>query len=75
MKPSDIEVGKTYVNRGAGKTLRTVLEIGKHLREPWFSDAKRKNEPMVKYLQKDRKYTIYLSSFAAWCGKEKEGGE
>lgn len=73
MKPKDIEVGKTYVNRGAGKTSRTVLEIGKHLEANWYSPNERPDEPVVKYLQGTFESTLYLSSFAAWCGKEVKG--
>ena len=75
MKPSDIEVGKTYVNKGKGRTSRTVLEIGTNLKASWLSDTKPPYEPVVKYRQGKWEYTLYLSSFAAWCGKEKEGGE
>lgn len=74
MKPSDIQVGKTYRNRGAGRTTRTVLEIGTHLEAPWYSPNVRPDEPVVKYAQggKSGTNTLYLSSFAAWCGKELE---
>jgi hypothetical protein len=70
MKPSEIQVGKTYCNRGKGKTKRTVLEISFDLEAPWFSSSNRPKEPIVRYRQKSYEANLYLSSFAAWCGKE-----
>ena len=75
MKPKDIEVGKTYTNKGKGRTVRRVLDIGNHLDAPWFSSNKRPAEHVVKYIQEGREYTLYLSSFASWCGREVEGGK
>ena len=54
MKPSEIEVGKIYKNRGAGTTLRIVTAIGPEDevgRPYWFGAENRrpKGEPVVKY--------------------------
>lgn len=70
MSPLKIEVGKTYCNRGKGRTLRTVVEISDKLEAPWFSRSDRSNESVVKYVQNGVEATLYLSSFAAWCGRE-----
>lgn len=70
MSPSKIKVGRTYCNRGKGKTRRTVLEISFDLKAPWFSDNPRPNEPVVRYKQDGLEANLYLSSFASWCGKE-----
>lgn len=71
MKKSDIEVNATYINRGAGKTRRTVLAIGKeHRPEVWYSQNPRPDEPGVKYRQGDYEGTLYLSSFAQWAGRK-----
>jgi hypothetical protein len=70
MSPKQIQVGKTYRNKGAGKTQRTVLEIGTHLQAPWYSMSKRPEEPVVKFSQRNAEYTLYLSSFAQWVGFE-----
>ena len=70
MSPSKIEVGKTYCNRGKGRTRRTVLEISDQLTAPWFSTGERPNEPVVRYKQNGVEETLYLSSFASWCGGE-----
>lgn len=72
MLPSKIEAGKTYCNCGKGLTTRTVLEISRELTAPWYSTNKRPDEPVVRYLQGHAQKTLYLSSFAAWCGKEVE---
>lgn len=72
MKPSEIEVGKTYVNRGAGKTKRKVLAIGLEHRPKIFWNATGvppdQDQPGVLYEQSGRQRSLYLSSFAAWCG-------
>jgi hypothetical protein len=70
MKPSEIQVGVTYVNRGAGRTTRKVLAIGnEHRPEKWLSwrDDTRPDEPGVLYEQKGKQHTLYLSSFAKWA--------
>lgn len=71
MSPKDIEVGKTYRNRGKGQTTRTVLAIGDECRPSyWYGnrDSDTPNEPGVKYKQGDKERTLYLSSFAKWAG-------
>jgi hypothetical protein len=70
MSPKDIEVGKTYCNRGKGKTRRKVLEISDKLEAPWFSSGDRPNETVVRFEQAGEEHTLYLSSFAHWCGRE-----
>jgi predicted alpha/beta superfamily hydrolase len=76
MPPHKIKVGKTYCNRGKGKTRRTVLEIGKHLKAEWYGlstpHSPPPDEPVVKYMQDGNEATLYLSSFAKWAGKEVE---
>lgn len=71
MKPSAIKVGVTYVNKGAGRTQRKVLAIGKeHCPKMFFGDSdKVPNEPGVLYEQAGFQNRLYLSSFAQWCGK------
>lgn len=82
MRPLEIEVGKTYTNRGAGKTTRTVIAIGvEHQpKQYWNATGTPPNseEPGVAYEQKGKLRHLYLHSFAAWCGKEvtpNAGGE
>jgi hypothetical protein len=70
MPPSKIEVGKTYRNRGKGRTLRHVLEISPDLKVYPYSDNKRDGEPVVRFVQSGRECTIYLDSFAQWAGSE-----
>lgn len=72
MPPSQIKVGSTYCNRGKGLTTRTVLEISDKLKAPWFSEE-RPDEPVVRYSQNGIEERLYLSSFAAWCGREVQG--
>ena len=68
MKPSAVKVGVTYVNRGAGRTRRTVLAIGDgHRPDNWFSSKPRPDEPGVLFEQKGQRHTLYLSSFAHWA--------
>ena len=69
MKKSDITVGKTYRNKGAGKTKRKVLAIGDEYRPThYWSPNPPPNEPGVLYEQNGLKNMLYLSSFAQWCG-------
>ncbi|MER2513128.1 MAG: hypothetical protein ABTQ25_12075 [Nitrosomonas ureae] len=71
MSPLEIEVGKTYTNRGAGKTQRTVIAIGDEYRpERFWSSNEPPNEPGVLYEQNGKRRNLYLGSFAQWCGKE-----
>ena len=76
MKPQDIKVGKTYRNRGKGRTTRTVLGIGYHVPPPpWL--GKPENRPALQqecasYLPGGGKPhgVLTLKSFAAWAGGE-----
>jgi len=82
MKPQEIKVGKTYINRGAGTTRRKVLGIGnEHRPKVWHGNGitSPPDEPGVSFEQySDRKghvkagkaCQLYLSSFAAWAGAE-----
>jgi hypothetical protein len=71
MKPSDISVGKTYRNKGAGRTTRRVVDMGTHLPPPhWFSSNPRPGESVVEFVQGNATRRLYLSSFAAWAGSE-----
>lgn len=74
MKPSEIQVGKTYVNRGAGRTRRTVIDIGPHVAPGrWLGDPDKKpapGTPVVRFEQGGVRDSLYLQSFAAWAGKE-----
>ena len=71
MKTSEIQVGKTYVNRGAGRTARKVIAIGnEHRPLNWFGEPNREpNEPGVLYEQKGIQSRLYLSMFAQWAGR------
>lgn len=74
MKPSELRVGATYVNRGAGRVTRTILGIGDmHRPKIYFSNNPPPDEPGVKYID-NRGFTgnLYISSFAAWAKKEVE---
>lgn len=70
MKISDIQTGKTYRNKNAGRTTRTVVDIGDHIRPPWAGNEK----TFVNYRQmwcgKEKEYTLSLKSFARWAGSE-----
>jgi hypothetical protein len=69
MKPGDVEVGVTYMNRGAGRTRRKVLAIGnEHRPQEWLSDRPPPDEPGVLFEQKGKQRCLYLSSFADWAG-------
>lgn len=70
MKPSEIEEGKMYRNRGKGKTVRRVIAIGdEHRPERFLSMNEPPEEPGVLYADmKGRHERLYLSSFAAWAG-------
>jgi len=71
MKPSDISAGKTYRNKGAGRTTRRVVDMGTHLPPPhWFSSNPRPDESVVEFVQGNKTHRLYLSSFAAWAGGE-----
>jgi hypothetical protein len=78
MKPSEIKVGKTYCNRGAGRTQRKVLEISIENRPDWYGSDSNKppdDEHGVLYEQMTTRLgsftdQLFLSSFAAWAGRE-----
>ena len=71
MKPTEIEVGKTYRNRGAGRTQRKVLGIDDDYRPRfWYGASPRPDEPGVLYEQDGKQQKLMLSSFAAWAGAE-----
>lgn len=70
MSPKDIKVGHTYCNRGAGRTRRTVLEIGTDIPVPWYSNKARPDSLVVRYQQKNIVETLYLCSFASWAGRD-----
>jgi len=70
MKPSEIQVGKTYRNKGAGRTTRTVLAIGvehnpgdnfRHhgLRGVLFEQPGREGQ-----------HKLIIDHFASWAGSE-----
>ena len=71
MKTTQIEVGKTYANKGAGKTFRKVLAIGdEHRPKFWFSGKQPPDEPGILYEQTGRNAGIgnlYITSFSSWC--------
>lgn len=73
MKPTDIQIGKTYRNRGAGTTTRTVLDIGEHV--PGSFTWENSIRIRVKYRQQygtddEVERTLSLNSFAQWAGSE-----
>ena len=77
MKPSEIKVGKTYVNRGAGRTKRVVLAIGDEHRPKvyWNATGKHPDDTGVLYRQiggqfDGKTFNLYLKSFAGWAKKE-----
>ena len=74
MSPKDIKVGCTYVNRGKGRTIRTVKAIGSaHVPGAWFSEKRRPDEPGVLFVDSNGKeQRLYISSFAKWAGREVE---
>lgn len=74
MKQSDIKVGKTYINKNAGKTRRTVLAIGmEHRPNVWYSDSDPPlHQPGVLYVQDGVEGKLFLGMFTRWCGKEVE---
>lgn len=71
MKPSEIEVGATYVNRGAGRSKRKVIAVGPDCKPAqWlgFYEAA-PNEDGVIFEQNGFVRRLYISSFAKWAGK------
>jgi len=79
MKPEDIEVGKTYVNAGDGRTRRKVIAIGDQDRPPnWHGASEPDEEPIVLFEQdigsgntlQNVRRNLYLTSFAKWAERE-----
>ncbi|MBK8184836.1 MAG: hypothetical protein IPK63_18915 [Candidatus Competibacteraceae bacterium] len=82
MKKSDIRIGVTYVNRGAGNTQRKVIDKGFHVSpDLWLGEGDRPDEEGVYYEQvgwfheypgtgENRYGKVYLSAFARWAGRE-----
>lgn len=76
MKTKDIKVGKSYSNRGAGRTVRKVIGIGKEYRPAgWYGiGAPPPSGIGVEYESCSKgevlRNRLYLESFAAWAGKE-----
>ena len=72
MKPVEIAVGKTYVNRGKGRTSRKVLRISKDIKCRWFSiEPRPADEMVVEYqdVKSGKIEALYMRSFATWAGK------
>jgi hypothetical protein len=78
MNKSQIQVGQTYCNRGAGTTHRKVIDMGMHIQPRWYGgDVRPYGEVGVKYevtSNSNGRITgeLYLKSFASWAGKEVE---
>jgi hypothetical protein len=73
MKTSDIKVGKTYRNRGAGKTQRRVINIGPDFHPDRYYAAERpENFPGVEFWDErnSKLGRLWLDSFASWAGSE-----
>jgi hypothetical protein len=76
MSPSDIQVGKTYVNRGKGRTRRKVLEISRDIQPTWYSFRKVPDDPGVRFVDdKGHIAKLWLCSFASWAGREANADE
>lgn len=72
MRKDEIEVGATYVNKGAGRTTRTVIAMGTN-RQPsaWYGSGWPPDEIGVEYKDNRGKTDrLYLSSFAVWAGRK-----
>jgi hypothetical protein len=79
MNKSQIQIGKTYCNCGAGTTHRKVIDMGMHIQPKWYGGIYKRpyGEPGVRYEFIDRfgqtqTSELYLKSFASWAGKEVE---
>jgi len=78
MKTAQIQIGKTYTNRGKGRTSRTVTGIGVEYlpRFAWNADGKFPEGAVgVKYIQNGgpqngRELTLWLDSFASCALRE-----
>ena len=74
MKPSEIQIGKTYRNRGRGTTNRKVLQLKQ--------DIYRQNGRGVDVLYRQiggpwdgNEARLTLESFAQWAGSEVKEGQ
>lgn len=74
MRPSEIKAGRTYRNRGSGRTTRRVLAIGWDVPFVWFGNGQQPVEHGVRFQAAGQEYTIALSSFAKWAGSELTDG-
>lgn len=73
IKPSEIKVGVTYRNRGAGTTARTVLAIsGVHNPNYCLGDVPPVDELGVLFEQNGIRHVLPISRFARWCGGDVE---
>jgi hypothetical protein len=85
MKASDIKVGKTYRNRGAGTTQRKVTGIGLEFQpERRYSAERPDGMPGVEFQQKtlvggamrqgfadwSAPRRLWMDSFASWAGSD-----
>ncbi|MVT30122.1 hypothetical protein GO496_24580 [Acidovorax citrulli] len=72
MSPKEIQVGKTYVNRGQGRTRRTVIAIGpKHVPRCWHGWTKPPaGTPGVLFEQNGRRENLYLLELRYLAGEE-----
>ncbi len=69
MRTDQIVVGKTYYNRGKGKTLRKVLAIGpEYAPKAWYGGERPADGLGVRYEQDRGTGCLYLESFAQWAG-------
>jgi len=70
VKPEDIKVGHVYKNKGAGKILREVLDIGEHCRPYGWVLGKGDLPKGVHYVDSnDKQGILHISDFADWCGE------
>lgn len=72
MKVTEIQIGKVYRGRGAGRTHRRVVAIGYEYRPcQWFGDPDKKPmEHGVLFEQNGQHRRLFISSFAHWVGSE-----
>ena len=82
MKPNDIKIGKSYVNK-SGRSERFVIDIGGHVKAYWHSDSEPPADKIgvmfvdtrmgkTVYSEKSGKSPscFYISSFAQWAKAE-----
>ena len=73
LKATDLKVGATYCNRGAGTTRRKILGIGDEFRPTQFySFLPPPCEPGVEFqcTWTGAVKRLYISSFLSWVGEE-----